>query len=148
MIDGGRLSAVARRRLLREAQDGHSSRGGSETGGSNVTSGTSTPAAPRTPPKVKETKATVSVEPLQELPGSNEDGARITSQNQFTPLVEAAAVKFHSTREIEQVGCRALKVRLERGQVRIPLRDSVITRCFLHHQVSSGLIMLLRNALY
>lgn len=114
--DGGRLSAVARRRLLRDAQDGPGNRVGLDAGDLSATSGASSPA-PVPSPAVEGRQALIPAASEQHFPKPDENEDFVTSQNQFTPLVEAAAVKFTPTREIEPVGRTALKVRLERGQV-------------------------------
>lgn len=38
------------------------------------------------------------------------------TENQFTPLVDVAAVNFSATREVEQVGEESVKIRLSKSQ--------------------------------
>ena len=121
ITDGGKLSAVARRRLLREAYSNANS------GISAPTSGAASPAsasssAPTPLPVTEEIEhrsrsASDAIENLRSIENElSEDSA--ATQNQFTPLVEASAVKFNlPSREIEKVGDTALKIRLNRGQV-------------------------------
>ncbi|KIY03232.1 uncharacterized protein Z520_01699 [Fonsecaea multimorphosa CBS 102226] len=97
--NGGRLSAVARRRLLRDVQDAASSPG------------------QVTPPPVS--KAGLSeAPPLDQVVdnGSLSEDEGIRTPNQFATLVEASAVHFSSTREIEQLTDRSVKIKLSRGQ--------------------------------
>jgi hypothetical protein len=47
-----------------------------------------------------------------------DDSDPIATSNQFSTLVEASAVNFSSSREVENVDDTTIKVRLSRGQVR------------------------------
>ncbi|KAI1621212.1 hypothetical protein EDD37DRAFT_612656 [Exophiala viscosa] len=99
--NGERLSAVARQRRLREA----------------LSSTSSTPA--RSPASlVKEVEheavkagASTSSELRDEI-----KPLPVATSNQFTTLVDAAAVHFTSSREVEKISETALKIRLARGQ--------------------------------
>ncbi|KIV96317.1 hypothetical protein PV10_00199 [Exophiala mesophila] len=99
--DGARLSAVARRRL-RDAKSA-STTPPVAVSGSSSEKGLTPPASTsgRTTPKRK----------AEELA---DDGPRI--ENQFTPLVDVAAVNFSSTREVEQVGEASVRIRLSKSQ--------------------------------
>ena len=100
VLDGGRLSAVARRRL-RDAQSASISPAVSSPA-ALINETLSQPASGRSSPRRNGTPAA--------------DQA-IETLNQFTPLVETSAVHFGSVRQLEQVTRRSVKARLSRGQV-------------------------------
>ena len=53
-----------------------------------------------------------------DLEGPNEAGKDgLETANQFSTLVQASAVDFSSTREVEQLTEGSVKIRLSRGQV-------------------------------
>jgi hypothetical protein len=49
--------------------------------------------------------------------GQPETETEIETSNQFATLVDAAAVRFSSTREVDNLSKTAVKIRLSRGQV-------------------------------
>jgi len=98
--NGERLSAVARQRRLREAR-----------------SAASTPPAPSPTPVVRNVLPDPASQPNLSDEGSDKDGSdQIATSNQFSTLVEASAVDFSSSREVENVDQTTIKVRLSRGQ--------------------------------
>ncbi|KAK5061089.1 hypothetical protein LTR84_007631 [Exophiala bonariae] len=100
--NGTRLSAVARRRLQQ------------------VRSGSSTPVGPSAAPELEKSQTQSPSRDLTSNSLQKTDDVKPTeeaiSQNQFTPLVEASAVHFSSTREIEQVNKASIKIKLSRSQ--------------------------------
>ncbi|KIW27886.1 uncharacterized protein PV07_07584 [Cladophialophora immunda] len=97
--NGGRLSAVARRRLLRDVQEAVPSR-------SQVT--------PVPVPESSRSEAASNEQDGDD--GSLSEDEKIQTPNQFATLAEASAVHFSSTREIEQLTDRSVKIKLSRGQ--------------------------------
>ncbi|KIW69113.1 hypothetical protein PV04_05008 [Phialophora macrospora] len=98
--NGHRLSAVARRRLLREGVSDGSAPSGLvpvEAADAELTEVTA---------KADSTKID---ENLSKIDG-------IETANQFSTLVEASAVEFSSSREVEQLPRDSIKIRLSRGQ--------------------------------
>ncbi|EXJ94786.1 hypothetical protein A1O1_03184 [Capronia coronata CBS 617.96] len=96
--NGERLSAVARRRRLRDAQ-------------------LATPSPPAAAP-VDEHESSQSASRAASPPSSD---AKLESQpvgtsNQFSALVDAAAVRFSFTKEVDQLSETSVKIRLSRGQ--------------------------------
>ncbi|OAG38790.1 hypothetical protein AYO21_06985 [Fonsecaea monophora] len=97
--NGGKLSAVARRRLLRDVQE---------------TASISREVAPAPASKSNLSEAASIVPPVESASSSENEGTQ--SSNQFATLVEASAVQFSSTREIEQLTERSVKIKLSRRQ--------------------------------
>ncbi|KAK5318585.1 Polynucleotide 5'-hydroxyl-kinase grc3 [Exophiala xenobiotica] len=99
--NGERLSAVARQRRLREAR-----------------SAASTPPVPSpTPtPVVQNVLPEPASQPDADEDNDKDDSDPIATSNQFSTLVEASAVNFSSSREVENVDDTTIKVRLSRGQ--------------------------------
>lgn len=103
MKDGERLSAVARQRRLREAR-----------------SAAATLPGPSPTPVVQNVLPDPASQPNLSDEGSDKDSRdQIATSNQFSTLVEASAVNFSSSREVENVDETTIKVRLSRGQVRL-----------------------------
>jgi len=55
-------------------------------------------------------------EPAVQHDSSTSETESVNTSNQFSPFVEASAVNFSSSREVEQLTARSVKVRLSRGQ--------------------------------
>ncbi|KIV82928.1 hypothetical protein PV11_04993 [Exophiala sideris] len=99
--NGERLSAVARQRRLREARS----------------STASTPVQSPVPAvKGTEHAGPIGVASTSSEHNNEAETQPVTTSNQFTTLVDAAAVHFSSSREVEKLGEAALKIRLARGQ--------------------------------
>ncbi|OAP65485.1 hypothetical protein AYL99_01457 [Fonsecaea erecta] len=128
--NGGRLSAVARRRLLRDVQEAASS------------------PSQVTPSPVS--KASLSEAPSIDQPVGNANSSEdegIQTPNPFATLVEASAVHFSSTREIEQLTDRSVKIKLSRGQKCVVL--GTYTLWVKHGSVSLyGAILTATTAMY
>ncbi|KIW89473.1 uncharacterized protein Z519_09629 [Cladophialophora bantiana CBS 173.52] len=101
IANGGRLSAVARRRLLREVQ-------------STASSPSPATVAPIPEANLSETTCTSKDQEVESDGSSADEG--LQSPNQFATLVDASAVHFSSSREIEQLTDRSVKIKLSRGQ--------------------------------
>ena len=103
LLNGHKLSAVARRRLLQ--------------GTGSTASSSTTPSSPEATAEAKITESN-----LQKSPANNRDeeseGDEIGTANQFSTLVEASVVDFTPSREVEQLARGSVRIRLSRGQVR------------------------------
>ncbi|EHY58711.1 Polynucleotide 5'-hydroxyl-kinase grc3 [Exophiala dermatitidis] len=105
--NGERLSAVARRRLLRDAQ-----------AAAPISSSSAPPApapAPTAPVEVKSAQRVTRARAHQ-IKGNDSSNASVDSSNPFSALVTASAVKFSATKEVQQLSETSAKIRLSRGQ--------------------------------
>ncbi|KIW11008.1 hypothetical protein PV08_10307 [Exophiala spinifera] len=98
--NGERLSAVARQRRLREAQSAQST--------PRASSPATTSEQVHSVPATEEKPQAIEDEEVYEQP--------LAVSNQFSTLVDASTVHFSSSREVENINERSVKVRLSRGQ--------------------------------
>ena len=71
---------------------------------------------PASAAKAELKKAIPTEDSISDDESPSEDGGLDTA-NQFSTLVEASAVEFSSSREVEQLSRGSVKIRLSRGQV-------------------------------